>query len=350
MCTCNVNRKMKKQIPLFAVLFIPILSCLITPGTSLSNDGIISSFGTISYNNITTTTFGVQVWWQNDYNLLDDQMQMVADLGVKWVRIDIHWNELEPVKGTYKWWRNGDGKDWDTQVNLTKQFGMEPLIVFCSPPSWEWTPTDFANMVSAAVTRYEPKAIELWNEPAYFETLSEQKLVDSVEEAYQAVKAIDSDIKVGLGWGTGECNYCTHNSKYSLTHLYDLGVKDYLDAIVIHPYTWDTEPEVGKSYWPNYPNGITGEIQYLRDFLESRGDANREIWATEFGYNAGWHSAEEQADWTVSAAQILVDESIEKIIYYSFWADDGWKIVENDLTPRPVYYAYQEFIQSKTQQ
>jgi hypothetical protein len=303
----------------------------------------ISSFGSVSYSNATSNPFGVQVWW---YSNLAYQMEKVAELGVGWIRIDAWWPGLEPEQGQYNF------DMMDTMVNLARSYGIKPLLTAENVPDWanggkgeKAPPTDmtyYKDFVKTLVNRYSLDIIELSNEPQYGFSGTDQQYVDFIHAGYDGAKEADHNCIVIAGYAGGEIMQI-YNDPYNLDSLVNKGFLNYIDGLVIHPYTWSTLPE----------DKIPGEIDYLKDYLAPKGKGDLPLYATEFGYSLKLHSEEEQADWTIWAAQILKDKGCKVNIYYCFWGsnpDEARDMVEPgypdpDLSnPRPVYYAYQNFI------
>lgn len=334
---------MRHRIFLLALFVILVPSCSISPSISLSKDKTIASFGVINYANITVTSFGVQVWWHSN---LTYQMQKVAELGVEWVRIDAHWPSFEPQQGTYNLDR------LDTIMNEAKSHGIKPLLTAENVPDWanggqgEKAPpidmTYYKNFVKMLVNRYDLDIIELSNEPQYEFSGTEQEYIDFIHAGSDGAKEADPNCIVISGYAGGEVGQI-YNDPYNLDSLVNKGFLNYIDGLVIHPYTWSTPPE----------DIIPKEIDYLRDYLASKGKADFPLYSTEFGYGLTLHSEQEQADWTTRAAQILSDKDVKMIIYYCFWGSypsEARDMVEpgypdpNLSNPRPVYYAYQNLI------
>jgi len=273
-------------------------------------------------------------------------MQKVAELGIGWVRIDAHWPSLEPQQGQYNLDR------LDTMVNEAKSRGIRPLLIAENVPDWanggkneKTPPTDtiyYKNFVKMLVNRYDLDIIELSNEPQYEFSGTEQEYVDFIHAGYDGAKEANPDCIVISGYAGGEVNQI-HNDPYNLDSLVNKGFLNYIDGLVIHPYTWSTPPE----------DKIPGELDYIRDYLASKEKGDLPLYATEFGYGLVLHSEQEQADWTIRAAQILRDKDVKISIYYCFWgsyASEARDMVEpgypdsNLSNPRPVYYAYRDFI------
>ena len=134
-----------------------------------------------------------------------------AKLGVRWLRTDIYWADVQAKgPGSYDW------SETDHILDLAQEFGIQLLPVVGTTPDWAkkdrdgastpGNPDSFGRFLTAAVQRYKPRGIrvwEIWNEPnlagnwpphpdpaAYAELLI---------SAHRAIKAQDPDATVILG-------------------------------------------------------------------------------------------------------------------------------------------------------
>jgi hypothetical protein len=99
-------------------------------------------------------------------------LNLGANLGVKWVRQSVAWDNIEPVKGTYDW-------TWaDKAIKPLIEKGFTPFIFVGENPSWAAShhcgPVDsedldaFASLMGALAARYPGVGIwALYNEPDF---------------------------------------------------------------------------------------------------------------------------------------------------------------------------------------
>lgn len=88
----------------------------------------------------------------------------------QWVKLDANWMAIEATQNYYDW-----PLTLDNNVKLLKQNGSPILMHFHKSPGWVTSisceiPTgiyvnSFIEFVSATILRYNPNAIEIWNEP-----------------------------------------------------------------------------------------------------------------------------------------------------------------------------------------
>jgi hypothetical protein len=306
----------------------------------------LSSYGTISYSRGKCGVM-LQRFWEYPYGL-DKLVDSVKELGVGWIRIHIPWYYAQPTNKT------GYDVDFlgklDNVVSLARERNLKILAVISGTPNWAsggwneiyWRPQnlqDFADFVAFCIDRYKSdvKHWQLWNEPDnYWQKGTDEDYVEMIRLAYTAAKDADPECVILLNWGIETSP--PENRTHGIVPLYNLGVQNYFDILGIDTYI--TPPE-------KYGTVVSG----LRDWLVSQGDDNREIWCNEFGFYLGWEgmTLEKQADYTIRTAEILLDNDVTHVFYFCFWSPDepGWSMVSDEnLTPRPVYYAYRDFIKS----
>lgn len=174
----------------------------------------------------------------------------VADLGVKWIRIQSGWERTEKAKGQYDF-------AWiDDIVNNLVDRGLEPWICLCygnplydenaakvfgsvgCPPIHTNEQKDaWDRYVRAVVERYKGKVTyyEVWNEPdgvwCWKHGENPVEYGEFVVATSKAVKETDPDAKVIGG------SYCKRSMHYIDTALKIMA--NHIDAITFHEYTAD---------------------------------------------------------------------------------------------------------------
>lgn len=175
----------------------------------------------------------------------------VAELGIKWARIQSGWQRTEIEKGVYDF-------NWIDSIidNLLKR-GIEPWVCLCygnqlyddlakkvfgavgCPPIFtDEQKSAWENYVKAFVSRYKGKIryYEVWNEPdgewCWKTGVSGTELGEFTLATAKAVKEIDGNAKVIGGV------ICNREISY-LNEAFKTGMGDYLDFISFHEYTAD---------------------------------------------------------------------------------------------------------------
>lgn len=223
----------------------------------------------------------------------------VAATGVKWIRIDVGWNDIER--------RDADHTDWsgiDRIVNAANARGIHVLGILSYTPRWarddgcpEITcpPADqdqFAAFAEVAAKRYAPKGVhawEIWNEQnlnlGYWGN-SAVRYSHLLRVVYPAIKNVDPNATVISG---GLSPAATTDGSMSpvdfLTALYANGAGDSFDAVGMHPYSFPATPNY-TIHW-NAWSQMADVGNTLRDVMAAHGDGGKKIWLTEFGAATG---------------------------------------------------------------
>src|ERR1700683_3730527 len=222
---------------------------------------------------------------------LDSELSAIKALGVKWVRYDIEWDNIEPEPGQFEW------EDYDRAVQAVQGHGLQSLAILDYTPAWARdgacsdtpmcgpaNPADYAAFVAAAVARYGPMGVhtwEIWNEPNIPEFFAQGANPD---EYVALLKAADVAIKqkqpgstvltAGLspaGSGGGSLSPVDF-----VNGMYAAGAHGYFDALGDHPYTYPATAGT-------QPLDAWGQMTMIHGIMAAHGDAGKKIWITEYG-------------------------------------------------------------------
>jgi hypothetical protein len=193
------------------------------------------------------------------------------------------------------------------------------------------TAADFMGNVAGKYCGGALGAIEVWNEHNLLtewhgKPISAAMYMDMLKRSYQAIKAKCPGIVVvsGAPTPTGVTSSVAIDDVAFLHQLYQNGLKDYSDAVGAHPsgFCNAADARVGAT------NPCGGQFNnhrsfFFRETMESYravmvqyGDANKQIWPTEFGWGVdsnpkpGYEyernvSADAQAQWLVQSYQMM---------------------------------------------
>ena len=228
--------------------------------------------------------------WKQDRRARAD-LQEMADLGVRWIRLGVEWAVVEPQRGQFRWDaidRVIDEADSSclsvlAMVGTTPQWAREPgcRSLWCPPRDLD----QFGAFVRAVAERHPGQiaAWEVWNEPnhaAWFHPAPDPEHYGRLlEAATGALRAVDPDATV-LSAGLAPSpsgNPARMLPARFLDRLYDTGALDAVDAIAYHPYSYP--------FLPSQRTGDNGFIDQLRSMREVvlDHDDDKKIWLTEFG-------------------------------------------------------------------
>ena len=186
-----------------------------------------------------------------------------------------------------------------------------------------------------------------------------------LKAAYRGVKAGDPGAIV-IGGGpspnTGGFGGTIEDTDF-LNGMYDAGAKGFMDALGVHNYGGNTEPERD----PGDCGICFRRAELYRSLMVKRGDAGTPIWATEFGWlmdpgfglgQYDWMkvSPEQQAEYVVRSYQyaqknwpwmrgMLLSNLDASTSPYHQGPEDGlpwFAILNADYSPRPAWSAFRD--------
>lgn len=280
--------------------------------------------------------------------------QLVADLGVEWVREDFHWHRVQPTPMTYDWTFSDAAMRALLQRNINVLGVLGPSVGWATPqrddPDYDVSfyppePRLFAEYTRAVVHRYKRyvKYWEIWNEPdlAYFwrggpdANAYAQLLILTA----QTIRSVDPDAKILIG------GFNPFDTTF-LSQVAAAGAWNSFDILAIHPYVNPWGPEDGN---------LMAAADGVRLVASRYGD--KPIWATEVGWAsgpsdrdpAGLTDPQAQANYLVRSMLLLWQAGIEKTFWYTLKDDPGnpYGLFElgsgrTDFSrPKPAYRAFQ---------
>ncbi|MEN9936913.1 MAG: hypothetical protein RLZZ387_3492 [Chloroflexota bacterium] len=312
------------------------------------------------------------------------------DIGLGWVRQQIHWKDLEgPEPGNYAW------GELDPLVESVDGAGLKLLLSVVRSPRWYTAdggdgmpqdPRSLGNFVAALAERYKGRvdAIEIWNE----QNLAHENggrvtiedaghYVELLKEAYTRIEAVDPAIVVlaapPSSTGITDPAVAVSDIDYlKAMYGYQGGVvRGFMDAQAVHPgaaanppETFVTDTPSPAAGWTDHPTFYFRHIENVRALMEQHGMADKPVWITEFGWatqnsSPGYEfgnavSYEQQADYTVRAMRWTRERYpwvqamfVWNLNFAPLKAKDGrpldeqasFSLLDTSGKPRPVYYA-----------
>lgn len=267
---------------------------------------------------------------QYDPAALDALLADLSSRGVKYIRQEFRWAELEPKRGALDW------SAPDRIFAAARKRGIQILAVLLTTPEWArgpsgnaqapstqtappQDPSAFASFAKAFASRYDPNvmAYQIWDEPnlsaawgnglinpAAYATLLKQTRAAIREASPSAITLL-----AGLA-PTVEQSEVNLAPQLYLRKLYELGAKEFFDVAAAKPYGFDIPPDDRR-----VDAGVLNfsHVILMREEMQRNGDADKAIWLTQFGWNAQlpnwkgeaspWSGVSEpaQADYTRSA-------------------------------------------------
>lgn len=308
-------------------------------------------------------------------------------LGFKWIKLQVRWAWQEPQPGVVDW------GPLDGAASQAKAAGKKLLFSVVTAPTWarggrteeDGPPVnyaDYANFVGGIAQRYcgQVDAIEVWNEQNLKREwntgrrLSAKEYVDLLKVSYNRIKAacpgmiVVSGAPTPTGWNDGIL--AIDDAQY-VRQMYNAGLKNYCDAVGVHPSGFDNPADADFRTWKDDTgfNGhrsffYSGTIQAYHSIMVEKGDGNKKLWATEFGWatienvaatpNQGWEYArfiteKQQADYLAKAFAIAKQSGYMGVMFVwnldfsvergGEWEGSKFSILRPDGSHRPSYDA-----------
>jgi polysaccharide biosynthesis protein PslG len=325
----------------------------------------------------------------------------VREAGFGWIRIQLVWKDFEEVRGQYHW------EILDSQVAAANANGVKVMISVVKAPHWA-NPTEglpetpqaldaFYNLMREVSGRYagRVKAYEIWNEQnlagevggnvriaPYYETL---------RNGFQGVRKNDPSAAVLFGGLTPTGVNDPSRAIDDVTYLrqfyaYNGGAgKQFYDHLAAHPGSAANAPDTrfpngtgecgptaeqrhgaaDGTCWNSSPDFYFRRIEEQRAVMEQNGESGKQIWLTEFGWDAcqglpvpvnyeycELTSEQQQAQYIVRAFEIGRNEwpwmgvmMLWNLNYQTIPgipnSDEkyGWGVLRPDFSHRPAYDA-----------
>jgi len=311
-------------------------------------------------------------------------LRMARDAGFYWVRQQFPWAALEPdEKGQFVGQYGESTWDvFDDIVTAAEELRMELIVRLDTSPRWARpgnphvaTPpehlADFGDYVATVVERYRGRVryYQVWNEPNLSvewgnRPVDARAATDLLRVGYERAKAADPDaVTLAPALAPTIANGPEAVSELVfLQRMYDAGAAAYFDIGSVQAYGLRNGPD-DRRLGPGDVN-FSRPILY-REVMVRNGDAAKPIWASEVAWNApppeapgpyawGKVNPEQQARYTVRALQRARDEwpwMGVMNVWYLRRPDDremgtvfaGFRLLDPDFTPRPVYRAIQAY-------
>jgi beta-xylosidase len=286
----------------------------------------------------------------------EKDLDLIASVGFKFVRIDFGWQSIERTKGIYNW------KDFDELTANLEKRGLRGLYILdygnslyeestisknpitgkeqksTASPQHAESIAAFAHWSAAAAEHFRGRNIiwEIWNEPNISFWKPKPDVAQYTALAMATCKAVKAAVPEAtiIGPASSEMPWPFLESFLSS------GVLEYLDAVSVHPYrNYNKSPETAAT-----------EYQKLRELIDRYAPIPKKgmpIISGEWGYSTAAKalSLELQAAYIVRMQLSNLVAGIPISIWYD-WKNDGndpndWEqnfgTVTSDLTPKPSY-------------
>lgn len=292
------------------------------------------------------------------------EMEMLAQGGFRWIRMDFVWGATEKVRGQY------DFTAYDRLLKDLEAHGIRPVFILDygnplyapatadDPASRDWSPRTpearkaMAQWASAAVSHFKGHGIiwEMWNEPNIGFWKPQPNVQEYSALALEVGKAIRAtapqELYVGPATSGDDLPY--------LEACFKAGLLNYWDAVSVHSYR-QTGPETAST--------DLAKVSALIAQYAPKGKTIP-ILSGEWGYSAAWDNYNEVEQGKMLPRQWLVNSmnGVPLSIWYD-WHDDGTDPKEGEhhfgtvanpylegqtppYAPKPAYLAAQTLVRA----
>jgi hypothetical protein len=290
----------------------------------------------------------------------EKDVEKIAQLGVRVVRVDMHWAGVEQKPGKYQW------ASYDELVAQLNSKSIRPYFILAygneiytkrgggrvaEAPATDISRDAFAKFSCEAMKRYSHlrPIWEVWNEAnhkaSWYPKPSAGAYVDLLREVANVAQTClvegGKPLIVGPALAGQDYSY--------LQEILDLGALEFLDGISVHPYRDGPPESVGKTY-SVYRNMIAHSGVKVGD------DKKRSVLSGEWGYSSYRKGVSEPLQGAYAVRSILsnLKSGVPISIWYS-WMDGGvdlddkessFGLVRRNLSPKDGYYALSELLRS----
>jgi plastocyanin len=329
---------------------------------------------------------GVNVWlYEHDPKPVTT---WTNELGVRFVVHQFSWYHFEREKGRYKW------EIIDRAINDMSRAGLKVILHPVHTPEWladeqgqMRDPAEFEKMMRTVSARYKGKVVgyQIWNEPNLAREVGKfvisARYAEILKAGYRGVKAADPRAVIITAaltpTGVNDPEIAVDDVTFlRRMYAYNGGeLKGYFDVLGAHPGSnanppdtmWPDKPGPGPG-WNNHASFYFRRIEQLRQVMLENGDAQKQMWLTEFGWAstnkpapgfeyAAQTTEAEQADYigrayrmgrdqypwmgpmvlfqlNLALPHISTDPNDERI---------AWGLIRRDGTKRPAFTAVQQY-------
>jgi hypothetical protein len=305
-----------------------------------------------------------------------NSMRMAHEAGFTHAKMILYWPRLEPSPGHFLW-NDSTENDLDNVMKAANAEQMPLILRIDQVPDWAGGSPGGADLGAvqdfyAAMASYAKGTVvgyEILNEPNLpFEwggPPDPAGYTAFLKAAYRGIKSGNPDAMV-IGGGpspnTGGFGGTIEDTDF-LNGMYDAGAKGFMDALGVHNYGGNTEPERD----PGDCGICFRRAEMYRSLMVKRGDAGTPIWATEFGWlmdpgfglgQYDWMkvSPDQQADYVVRSYKyarknwpwmkgMLLSNLDASTSPYHQGPEDGlpwFAILNSDYSPRPAWEAFRD--------
>jgi len=305
-----------------------------------------------------------------------NSMRMAREAGFTHAKMILYWPRLEPDPGHFLW-KDSKENDLDNVMKAARAEQLPLILRVDEVPGWAGGSPGGADL-GAIESFYAEMAAYAKGAVVGYEILNEPNLpfewggppdpagyTAFLKAAYRGIKAGDPGALV-IGGGpspnTGGFGGTIEDTDF-LNGMYAAGARGSMDALGVHNYGGNTEPERD----PGDCGICFRRAELYRSLMVKNGDAGTPVWATEFGWlmdpgfglgQYDWMkvSPEQQAQYVVRSYKyaqknwpwmrgMLLSNLDASTSPYHQGPEDGlpwFAILNSDYSPRPAWEAFRD--------
>ncbi|KAF1011718.1 MAG: hypothetical protein GAK32_00667 [Pseudomonas fluorescens] len=293
------------------------------------------------------------------------QIDRLKALGLEWVRLDLHWDQLETAEGQYKVAALDElvGKLQENQIKSVLYLVGSAKFITTAPPSSPYQdqfpprdPNVFANRMTLLAQRYPSvDAWQVWNEPnllGFWRPAADPAgyltLLQASTTALRAVNPSKPVVAAGMAFLSE-----MPGGQRMLDVLGTLGAFNLNTVISYHPYTQLPEG--------NDPSNLDylAKTDPLNQQLRNAGVQT--LWSTEWGWSTyrgpkemqDIISEQTQADYILRRIALMSAQDFDRTFLFTLSdldqrasvRDRNYGLLNLDANPKPSYTALKNFLQ-----
>lgn len=233
---------------------------------------------------------------------LDAALDDARGLGVRWIRIDLPWTDIQPTgPDDWRW------APFDRVVRAARKRHLRVLPILTYTPAWARDAgcarftcpprgsAFFARFARAAVKRYAKRSVhtwEVWNEPnfaGFWSGPDPARYGALLTRTTRAIRRADHSARVLLGGLSGAEPTWSKGSigpREFLAAVCRTGACRRIGGVAYHPYTYPYLAS-DRTLWGTAWEKISWTTYSLRSVLREAGHPRMPIWLTEDGAPTG---------------------------------------------------------------
>lgn len=298
------------------------------------------------------------------------QVQRLKELGLRWVRLGLHWMLMEPQEGKF------DLAPIDRMMKLVADQGLQSIAYLVGTPRFASTveadspyeryfdkfpprdPRLYAQRLTLLAKRYPQVNVwQVWNEPNILGFWAPKPDPEGYGRmllaSVQALRATVPDKPIAMA-GMAYFSEMSDGKGLMIEALGKLGAFNLDVTVAYHPYTARAEGSEADA------RDFVKRVEPAHKWLRAAGV--KRIWSTEWGWSSYAGPKEEQpivgedgqADFTIKRLALMAALDYDRIFLFTLSdldsratvRDQHYGLLRLDGEPKPVFHALKRFLQA----